>query len=304
MSRIRSIHPGLWTDEVFVSLSPFARLLFMGIWNECDDKGTFPWSPLTMKMRILPADNVDACELMAEIEAAGAVCSYEIAGKKYGAVRNFTKFQRPKKPNDIHPVTPEIRHFIGIGGEKGGDEVALVPNRSPTDGENPPQMEDGGWRMEEREQPDGCSSRDDARDPKPKRKAAPKSKPKLTRLAEGWRPDEFGPDTDCRSIVDGWPPGELKRQIERFTAHHTAKGSRFENWQAAWKTWVLNSRDFGHGRQANGNGHSAPRDRRDGVAQALDRRLGLDETPGASGRRDAGDGRADRGETARLPALR
>lgn len=41
MSRIRSIHPGLWTDEAFVSLSPMARLFLMGLWNECDDMGSF-----------------------------------------------------------------------------------------------------------------------------------------------------------------------------------------------------------------------------------------------------------------------
>lgn len=104
MSRIRSIHPGLWTDEQFVSLSSFARLLFMGIWNECDDKGTFAWSPLQMKMRILPADNVDAAELMAELVAVDCIQHYEIDGKSYGAVRNFAKFQRPKSPNDIHPL--------------------------------------------------------------------------------------------------------------------------------------------------------------------------------------------------------
>ena len=68
MSRIRSIHPGIWTDEAFVSLSGFARLMFIGLWNECDDKGTFQWSPLQMKMRILPADNVNAAELLSEIE--------------------------------------------------------------------------------------------------------------------------------------------------------------------------------------------------------------------------------------------
>ncbi len=55
MARIRSIHPGLWTDEAFVSLTPYARLLFMGIWTECDDMGSFEWSPLKLKMRLLPA---------------------------------------------------------------------------------------------------------------------------------------------------------------------------------------------------------------------------------------------------------
>lgn len=149
MSRIRSIHPGLWTDEAFVSLSPFARLLFMGMWNECDDKGLFVWSPLQLKMRLLPADNVDAAALMAEIEAAGCIRKYEIGGKAYGAVRNFAKFQRPKKPNDIHPSTPEILEFAGHNGELAQDEGNVVPHQFPTIGEKSPQMEDGGGKRED-----------------------------------------------------------------------------------------------------------------------------------------------------------
>lgn len=151
MSRIRSIHPGLWTDEEFVTLSPFARLLFMGIWNECDDKGIFEWKPLTLKMRLLPADNLDAAELLNEIAASGAIKRFEIGGKTYGAVRNFGKFQRPKKPNDIHPATPEILAFCSIGSEPQSDEVEAVPNQFPTASEIAPQMEDGGWREEEKE---------------------------------------------------------------------------------------------------------------------------------------------------------
>lgn len=151
MSRIRSIHPGLWTDEEFVTLSAHARLLFMGLWNECDDKGTFEWKPLTLKMRILPADNVDVAALMAEIEGVGAICRYEVDGKKFGAVRNFCKFQRPKKPNDIHPASPQILAYVGSNSEPSCTEEQFVPNQLPTGGEIAPQMEDGGWRMEEEE---------------------------------------------------------------------------------------------------------------------------------------------------------
>jgi hypothetical protein len=149
MSRIRSIHPGIWTDEEFVGLSSFARLLFIGIWNECDDKGMFVWSPLQLKMRVLPADNVDAAALLDELEAANSIRKYEIGGKSYGAVRNFAKFQRPKKPNDIHPASPQILAFAGHGGEPSKDEEEEMGNRFPTPSEKSPQMEDGGWRMEE-----------------------------------------------------------------------------------------------------------------------------------------------------------
>lgn len=167
MSRIRSIHPGLWTDEAFVGLSSFARLLYIGLWNECDDKGIFPWSPLQMKMRLLPADNVDAKDLLAEIEAASCVMRYEIGGKSYGAVRNFAKFQRPKKPNNIHPATPEVLAFAGHSPEPIEDDGEEVPHSFPTPSELPPQMEDGGGRMEEEEEvsPNGDCASDDALKP-------------------------------------------------------------------------------------------------------------------------------------------
>lgn len=164
MSRIRSIHPGLWTDEEFVTLSAHARLLFMGLWNECDDKGTFEWKPLTLKMRILPADNIDVVALLSEIEGVGAVRQYEVTGKKYGAVRNFCKFQRPKKPNDVHPATAEIRAYCAFVSETVPADEVEVPNQLPTGGEITPQMEEGGGRMEEIEElePKGsCPSGDE-----------------------------------------------------------------------------------------------------------------------------------------------
>lgn len=163
MSRIRSVHPGLWTDEAFVSLSPYARLLFMGIWNECDDRGTFPWSPLQMKMRVLPADNVDAVALMAELETADCICRYEIDGKKFGAVRNFCKFQRPKSPNDIHPKTAEILAYVGHDGEVPAENREALPKHFPTPTEKTPQMEDGEEDGgEEVKAPDGACASDDA----------------------------------------------------------------------------------------------------------------------------------------------
>jgi len=159
MSRIRSIHPGLWTDEQFVALSSFARLLFMGIWNECDDKGTFQWSPLQMKMRILPADNVDAAALMAELEAADCIRRYEIGGKVFGAVRNFAKFQRPKAPNDIHPANEEILIFAGHAPNKSLSPSEPLPEDFPNPSEKSPQMEDGEEEEGDKEEID-CASGD------------------------------------------------------------------------------------------------------------------------------------------------
>ena len=67
MSRIRSIHPGLWTDDSFMSLSAFARLLYIGLLNEAWDDGVFEWKPLTIKARIFPVDSVDVPALLDEL---------------------------------------------------------------------------------------------------------------------------------------------------------------------------------------------------------------------------------------------
>ncbi|MEG3165554.1 hypothetical protein U1701_13210 [Sphingomonas sp. PB2P19] len=156
MARIRSIHPGLWTDETYVSLSPFARLLFLGIWNECDDMGSFEWSPVKLKMRLLPADSVDVVAMLEELTEARCIMAYEAGSKRYGAVRNFCQYQRPKKPNSVHPQTDAVRNWVNVkarsardGGELGtaSDSLGgeLTPPSAPSSGElHPPSTRSSG----------------------------------------------------------------------------------------------------------------------------------------------------------------
>lgn len=160
MSRIRSIHPGYWTDEAYVGLSPHARLFIIGIWNECDDMGIFPWSPLGLKMKILPVDNVDAVELLSECCDAGIVCRYEAGGKPYGAVRNFCQYQRPKKPTFVHPQTDEVRKWVNLASRLKRDGSEGVEKRSRTNSGIGRQREEGGGRGEGggADEPTGSSS--------------------------------------------------------------------------------------------------------------------------------------------------
>lgn len=131
MARIRSIHPGLFTDEAFMTASAHARLLIIGIWTEAWDDGVFEWKPLTLKARLFPVDAVNVAELLAELVTLGFVQQFD-AGKSYGAIRNFQRYQRPKKPNKSGVLPNSLREYVGI-----------VPNQSGTGGEKPPQMEDG-----------------------------------------------------------------------------------------------------------------------------------------------------------------
>lgn len=130
MARIRSQHPGQWTDEDFVEMSIMARLLCLGIRNEADDYGCFEWKPKRLKMRLLPADSCDVDELLSEMEQCNQIKSYEVDGKKYGAIRNFCKYQRPKKPNSFCPLNPELNEYIGLDTE----EVEIVSEPVPDKG--------------------------------------------------------------------------------------------------------------------------------------------------------------------------
>ncbi|WP_374623131.1 hypothetical protein [Devosia sp.] len=138
MSRIRSIHPGLWTDDGFMALTPLARLLAIGLWNEAYDDGVFVWKPLTLKARIFPADAVDVPALLEELLAGNFIKKTSHDDRPIGLIRNFRVYQRPKKPNSS-----------GMLSELDAEYVGLVPHQFPTGSENSPQMEEGGGRGEE-----------------------------------------------------------------------------------------------------------------------------------------------------------
>ena len=156
MARIRSVHPGFFTDEDLVSVSMAARLLFIGLGVEADDKGVFEWKPLTLKMRIFPADSVDIPALLTELLSVGAIRQDTIDGRPLGSIRNFRRFQKPKTPNDIFPASAEMLAFVGLVSETGDGERKSFPPKGetlPLNGEKSPQMEDGGEDGEEEESP-------------------------------------------------------------------------------------------------------------------------------------------------------
>lgn len=244
MARIRSVHPGLWTDESFVSITMAARLLAIGVWNECDDQGAFEWKPLTLKMRLLPADNVDVAALLAELESADIVRSYQVAGKKYGAVRNFAKYQRPKKPNSIYPMTDELRTYAGHSASSSepdtdddGPGSPPVPHQFPTAGEKSPQMEEGGWNKEE-EGGSTISSVEpfiSAPDPSPPAAQATKSDPRGARLSENWEPSE---QDRAFAIANGLNPDRIRDEFRDYWIAQPGKSGRRSDWSATFRNRV------------------------------------------------------------------
>ena len=106
MARIRTIKPEFFTSEDIVSLSPYARLLYIALWCEADKEGRMAWKPRTFKMRYLPADDVAIDALCSEIIEAGLVKLY---GDGYAYIPAFHAHQdiNPRESASQIPEPPE-----------------------------------------------------------------------------------------------------------------------------------------------------------------------------------------------------
>jgi hypothetical protein len=149
MARIRSVHPGLFTDEAFMSASPHARVFMIGLWCEADDNGVFEDKPIVLKARLLPADAVNASALIDELVQLNVVLRFQVEGRPYGAIRNFRKWQRPQKPQAKHPTTPEVLAWIGAASDQSRTGTVPVAYQSDTDTGIVEQRKEEGGRRED-----------------------------------------------------------------------------------------------------------------------------------------------------------
>lgn len=106
MARIRTIKPEFFTSEQVVECSVTARLLFIGMWNFCDDSGIHPAALKTLKMEVFPGDDITVQQVescIKELISVGLIMEYEIENKRYWLVTGW-HHQRIEKPNYRHPL--------------------------------------------------------------------------------------------------------------------------------------------------------------------------------------------------------
>ena len=106
MSRIRTVKPEFWTSEQVVECSPTARLMFIGLWNFCDDHGVHPYSLKTIKMEIFPGDEVKISDIenwLNELIRHELLKSYHVDDKQYLIVTGW-HHQKIEKPNFKYPL--------------------------------------------------------------------------------------------------------------------------------------------------------------------------------------------------------
>ena len=115
--RARNIKPGFFLNEDLVSLSAMHRLFFIGLWCYADRDGRFEVRPMRIKMAVLPADNIDVVETLADLEKIGMIEQYEVDGCKYCQIINFDKHQSPhaRESKSVIPPKASPRHLLGNG---------------------------------------------------------------------------------------------------------------------------------------------------------------------------------------------
>lgn len=96
MARIRTIKPDFWTDGNIVRLTPFARLLYIGLWNfTLCDHGHVADDAFKLKLQVLPTDDVDVDALLAELMDADRIQRItDAGGRTYLHVKRFEDHQK------------------------------------------------------------------------------------------------------------------------------------------------------------------------------------------------------------------
>lgn len=96
MARARNIKPGFFKNEYLASMQPLTRLLFIGIWTLADREGRMEYRPKRIWMELFSLeDSYSVEDGIAELAEAGFLTIYDVGGKTYIQVSNWSKHQNP-----------------------------------------------------------------------------------------------------------------------------------------------------------------------------------------------------------------
>ena len=107
MARLRSIKYEFWSSPQVVSCSLPARLLFVGLWNFCDDNGVHAASVSRLRIEVFPQDNLtdeSIRSMIGELLDAGLLATYLVGDEAFWCVTGWSKHQRIDRPTYRHPL--------------------------------------------------------------------------------------------------------------------------------------------------------------------------------------------------------
>ena len=132
MARIRSIKPSFFRSEDVSALPLRARLTWIGLWTHCDDQGRTKDNVRLIKGDVWPLDNVtlaDVEEDLSTLAAHGRIVRYEVGGKRYLEVANWSKHQKIDRPTASLLPAPSEGTITSANGRRGSTEDSTSQQR-------------------------------------------------------------------------------------------------------------------------------------------------------------------------------
>jgi hypothetical protein len=252
MPKIRGIKPDFWTDKNIVSLSPLARLLYVGMWNFAADCGHLEDEPIELKMRILPVDNCDIDELINELDKGGRITRQagvihvpHLAEHQRIDKRYFTAC--PACKNGTSPVPTQRDHDESDESQTPPhDETTTGPRRAHAVTTSGPLVDGDG---------DGDGDSEGDRSPTRTRKKPAKQ------LPPDFHPSQQHIDLARELGVD------LRFEFAQFRDYWISEGRSKADWDATLRNWIRKARSNVHPLPMSPNGEPlfiglAPDDKR------------------------------------------
>lgn len=249
MARARNIKPGFFRNADLAELSFECRLLFVGLWTIADRSGRLEDRPKQVKMEIFPGDSIDVDLMLEGLHSAGFIVRYSASnGRRYIWIRNFLKHQNPhvREPESAIPACPEEAVELqetpaNTGGctekaqpkkDENSSGIETAPGEHSASTGPARLIPDSGFLIPDSDSlRSSCAPQGEAPEPKAKQKRASAI------------PADFEPNETCVDLAAelGVPLGQ---ELPKFRDHHSAKGTTMKDWQAAFRTWLRNAKQF------------------------------------------------------------
>ncbi|CAJ5047138.1 Replication protein 15 [Burkholderia pseudomallei] len=121
MGRIRTVKPELFAHEDLFEAERETglplRIAFVGLFTCADREGRFKWRPRTLKLAVLPHDDVDFSRVLDAFVTRGFLVKYACeSGEEIGLIPTFTKHQvinNREMPSDL-PAPPADLDLTGL----------------------------------------------------------------------------------------------------------------------------------------------------------------------------------------------
>jgi hypothetical protein len=119
MPRIRTIKPEFWSSPSMRNASPWARLLYVAMWNWADDSGRGTANVRELAAFAFPDDEdpiaptvTELPSLLAEVQSRWSVVFYEANGRRYYAIPSWDEHQRnERKAKSKYPAPDEGKPY-------------------------------------------------------------------------------------------------------------------------------------------------------------------------------------------------